>query len=275
MDRADWIHTGYAHRAPCFWRMATPFMFEWKTNARVLSGSDDARLLPDIERSEQIPRWEGLRLIGNRLCEVIGGLGKADAVSDADVSDISLTYRFLKLLLACSEARLIGTGRYAPSYRERLERHCESVGETDAAEAELYLLAYQAKLNENRSFFQRPVAFLGREILPIAFSTLSGLGVAEPDDWVPVARRETSGAPGWPTDFAYFALRILHGDAVSLRRAIAAVYRDAHRLALGLNQFFRQGESGDLPRAACRRIAARFAVAPQFVSVLRGKDGRR
>ncbi len=39
LETMDWITMGYAYHASRFWKMATPYMLELKTNSRILFGS--------------------------------------------------------------------------------------------------------------------------------------------------------------------------------------------------------------------------------------------
>ena len=276
IGETDWITTGYGHGAPRFWKMATPFMLELKTNARILSGSEEVRNWPVISRSGQIPRWEGLRLIGNRLCELIGRLGTLPGESFPAASRKEsriLAYHCLKLVLACSEAWLIDTHRYGTSYRERMQEQGDGLSEWNAVEGEFIMTAYRAKLNSNPAFFQEPIAGLVEKSLRLAFSALKRFGLGAPGDWIPRVRAENPGAPGWATDIGFFAWQTLLGRSVPFRRAIADVYQDAHRMGLDLLRNLEQDPTAVFPGAAYRRLGVRFKETPQFVGMVRAKGG--
>jgi predicted nucleotidyltransferase len=84
--------------------------FECKSFGKVLWG--DRKLFDNvpIRRAEEIPRWEGIRLLLNRACELLRTL--------CDKTD--KTYAIAKAYLAIGATYLIFTRRYRCSYRERL-----------------------------------------------------------------------------------------------------------------------------------------------------------
>jgi hypothetical protein len=276
LDDQNWITVGFGYRMPRFWNMATPFMLELKTNARVIAGSESALKWPHIESGSQIPRWEGLRLIGNRMCELIGWLGKSagGTFPPAGVpEDWIVAYKCIKLILACSEAILIDARRYAPSYRERMRRHREHVSGLDPSDEELILAAYRAKLNDNPAVYRRPSAELAERSLRLVFSVLPMLGIDAPIDWLYRARSESPGAPGWVTDIVFYIGQSVRARRVPVRRAIGDVYREAHLLAVDLSRRLSSQSPVVFPADAYRRVGRRFQETPQFVGVVRAQGG--
>jgi predicted nucleotidyltransferase len=84
--------------------------FECKSSGKVLWG--DKRLFDNvpIRRPEEIPKWEGIRLLLNRACELLrASRGETDKI-----------YAIVKTYLAIGAAYLIFAGRYRCSYKERL-----------------------------------------------------------------------------------------------------------------------------------------------------------
>lgn len=83
--------------------------YEGKVSGKVIWGNKQVFGYIPIKRSEEIPKWEGIRLLLNRVFEQLKALcGKT-----------SKTYAIVKTYLAIGEAYLIFDGRYRCSYKER------------------------------------------------------------------------------------------------------------------------------------------------------------
>lgn len=84
--------------------------YEARVNGVVVQGDIDLRrLVPPIEAVD-LPIWEGVRVLANRLVEHV----------KADEGLISPERATAKSYEALTEAYLVGEGRYRPSYAERL-----------------------------------------------------------------------------------------------------------------------------------------------------------
>lgn len=122
--------------------------FELIRTARCLYGRDLRKDAPPV-RSEDIPVWEGVRLLFNRMAELAGEVcckGGADPGPLGKAVD--------KLLIACGDAMLLAGGGYEPLYRTRLAALAERF-ENDRTccfgltrdDREAILDAYRAKLH--------------------------------------------------------------------------------------------------------------------------------
>jgi predicted nucleotidyltransferase len=86
--------------------------YEGKVSGKVIWGNKQIFNHVPIQRSEEIPKWEGIRLLLNRVFEQLKALcGKTN-----------MAYAIAKTYLAIGEAYLIFDGRYRCSYRERLDQ---------------------------------------------------------------------------------------------------------------------------------------------------------
>lgn len=86
--------------------------YDLKYGSKVIYGEDYLRLLPDF-RPEDIPVWEEVKLILNRMAEALEYFPPKDPLLTVFWID--------KLVLACQDALLLTKGKYDPSYKRRNE----------------------------------------------------------------------------------------------------------------------------------------------------------
>ncbi len=257
------VSIGLGHCVPRYWAVATPFMWELRETARVLHGSEAVKRWPVIRTAGDIPRWEGIRLIANRMCELIEILGAS--VTDVHIRERFLSYACVKAALACSEATLIDRGIYVATYEERSRRHARVADYFTDRQNSLIETAYRLKLGRETHVCPRDEPGAG-ETLHLVLSTLARLEITDPSHFAIRAKQEPRTAPGFEQDTLYWATQALRFRRVPLRRPITATYADAYRAAMDIVR----GNSGDTPPAAlCRRVADRYAVCHQTVSMVR------
>ena len=87
--------------------------YELKYGSKVIYGKDYLKKIPDF-KPEDIPLWEGIRLLFNRMAEAL----KYFSLEEPTVEMIFWTD---KIVLACQDALLLTVGRYHPSYKKRNE----------------------------------------------------------------------------------------------------------------------------------------------------------
>jgi hypothetical protein len=280
------VSIGFASSAPRYWAIATPLMWELRACGRVLRGSGEVKEWPAIKCACQIPPWEGIRLVANRLCELLGALGRLGSADEASARDAQ--YACIKLALACSEAILIDRQLYRASYRERRRQHQQAAPLFSAAENALIEAAYRAKVDSDERLLPRDTLALAGSALSLAVATLRRSGLHAPGDLARRAASERPAAPGLASDLAFFAMQRLAGRSVPIRRAIGAVYADAFALTLeilehgGWNRVPHAITARD-PRSSiphppsslepCQRVmmsqlAHRYKLTPQVVSVV-------
>jgi hypothetical protein len=95
--------------------------YDLKYGSRILYGKDYLRKIPDF-KPEDIPLWEGLRLLFNRMVESM----KQFSISylrrpPTEEQKRKLLYSISKLILACQDALLLCLKKYDSSYRVRNE----------------------------------------------------------------------------------------------------------------------------------------------------------
>lgn len=262
------ISVGFASALPRYWRVATPFMWELRANGRVLHGTRAVTQWPAIIHASQIPQWEGIRLVANRMCEALGALGALLGQPAPEHSAANASYACVKLILACSEASLIDCGQYHLSYRERRQRHQHAAQRFSAAQNQLIELAYRAKIDSDWCLLSGDTTILSREAMALAITTLGHFGLTTAHDLARRTQSERPAAPGRLSDLAFFATQRVAGRSVAPRRPIAALYADALALAQALVRqepsLLDTGALGD----KCRQIMDRYSGLPQVVSTL-------
>lgn len=256
------VSLGLAHAVPRYWAVATPLMWELRATARVLYGSAAVKEWPAVQTAGNIPQWEGIRLIANRMCELLDILGAK--AGPRSVPESLLSYACVKAVLACSEGALIDEGRYAATYRERWQRHADVAERFIDRQNSLVEMAYRVKLGQDTQlpFSTEPSV---RETLHLVLATLAQFGITAPQHFARRAREESCTAPGFEQDTLYCATQALRCRRVPLRRPITAVYADAYRATASMVQ---SGGGGSLPTARCRRVASRYRACPQMVVVV-------
>lgn len=117
--------------------------YDLKYGSKVIYGKDYLKELPDFN-PEEIPPWEGIRLILNRMAESIEHLSFEKPGRDA-------VYWTDKMILACQDALLLNKGKYHSSFVERnkMFQSCyNSFKEIDSAKVlSLSQKATERKLN--------------------------------------------------------------------------------------------------------------------------------
>lgn len=261
------VSVGLAHAVPRYWGVATPFMWELRETARVLHGSAAVKGWPAMQTAGDIPRWEGIRLIANRMCELIEILGTSDTGPDPRIRDKFLSYACVKAVLACSEAALIDGGVYVATYRERARRHANVVEYFTDHQNSLIESGYRLKLGEAVSPSGNGPAV--GQTLHLLLSTLARLEITDPSHFRLRAKQEPRTAPGFEQDALYWATQALRFRRAPLRRPITAVYADACRAAISI---VHRGSDDALTVALCRRVASRYAICHQTVSMVSARS---
>jgi hypothetical protein len=96
--------------------------YELKYGSKVIYGEDYLKRIPSFG-PEDIPVWEGVRLLLNRMAEALEHF----SVNGSD----KMVFWCDKIVLACQDALLLTIGKYAPSYRERNRIFMESIEQFD------------------------------------------------------------------------------------------------------------------------------------------------
>lgn len=93
--------------------------YDMKYGSRVLHGKDYLAEMPDFN-PQDIPVWEGLRLIFNRMIEALAYFsGDVTNVYLSEEEEQRLLSATSKIILACQDALLLSVGKYHHSYRVR------------------------------------------------------------------------------------------------------------------------------------------------------------
>jgi hypothetical protein len=259
------ISVGFANAAANYWLMATPFMYELRENGQVLFGAQAVKSWPAIKQNDQIPMWEGIRLVANRLCELLGSAG--DETKDQSI----WTYASLKLFLACSEAHLIELHLYQPSYRQRYTEYMRSANDFSQDQNVFISSAYRAKLGLDREFYQYNTETLFRHAIAAGIAYLSKYGLVSPLAWARRCQLETNGNDGLTADLLFFVRNLAKGSIVNFRQPIASIYSRAFTIATALNQ--NNGRLTGMPdlKQSCADLYKQYGITPQLVSILRPK----
>jgi hypothetical protein len=260
------ISIGFANASRKYWSMATPFMWELRENALVLDGDNKVKGWPAIQLGGEIPEWEGVRLIANRICESLGKIGEISSQDEESMARIK--YACLKLALACSEAVLINTHLYESTYQERQHQHNSVMNHFSDRNNDLIQKAYQAKLYQNLEFYGLDVQELIRDLFQCCITTLSEIGIKHHSDWRKRGWSERPYFIGFGTDILYFLENLFKGKVVAGRHAIMDVYSDAIEIGEKIASQTIFPYKKEL-HVECRNLYVRFKSAPQFVSVLK------
>jgi len=99
--------------------------YELIKTARFMYGRDFKKDCPVVDPAD-IPLWQGLRLLFNRMAELTG-------VLTSDKPDENKFFKACdKLLISCGDALLLSTGTYHHLYRQRKKLFEERVGHTES-----------------------------------------------------------------------------------------------------------------------------------------------
>jgi len=93
--------------------------YEMKYGSRVVYGEDCLQKIPDF-KPEDIPLWEGIRLILNRMIESLKSFSTGYlSTSASKEKERNLIFWINKIILACQDALLISIKKYHHSYKIR------------------------------------------------------------------------------------------------------------------------------------------------------------
>jgi len=87
--------------------------FDLKYGSKVIYGKDYLKKIPDF-KPEDIPLWEGIRLLFNRMAEALEYFSFENPTED-------MLFWTDKIVLACQDSLLLTLGKYHHSYRKRNE----------------------------------------------------------------------------------------------------------------------------------------------------------
>lgn len=97
-------------------------LYETKKTGKVIYGNTGILDSITTDSPDQIPKWEGIRLLLNRLIGLIDILTKHRIRALTENVDEEFYYACTKTYLACCDDFLLLENQYAPTYRERYER---------------------------------------------------------------------------------------------------------------------------------------------------------
>jgi len=148
--------------------------YDLKHGSQVVFGSDIRKRLPEIEAGD-IPLWEGLRLMFNRMAAAleyypVGPVGR-------DRSEA--IYWINKVVFACQDALLLSIGRYHPSYkarndmfRELFPRYFAELNARCPGFLPLSIKATEYKLRPQRKSYRKGITELWSEAAEICDQVL-------------------------------------------------------------------------------------------------------
>jgi hypothetical protein len=183
----------------------TVFNYDLKYASRALVG--DPELLDQIPpfKPSDIPPWEGLRLLFNRIAGLMGAVERRPGGTELEASDPSyLKNQIIKGLVACGDALLISQEQYHHSCsarRERLAPAFEALGNEGRDHHDLVERAYREKVRPNSvmdwdlSECLVAVLQLLRSVFVSVASIHLGRSVATPEE--AVVRYLRSQRTGW------------------------------------------------------------------------------
>jgi hypothetical protein len=119
--------------------------YELKYGSRTLHGNDYVAKMPDF-KAAQIPVWEGIRLIFNRMAEALRYYRVDSGLSTAE-SELETIFWIIKIILACQDALLIAAGEYTISCRTRNALFTE-IFNRDFAELEVKIPHFASLANK-------------------------------------------------------------------------------------------------------------------------------
>lgn len=104
--------------------------YDLKYGSRTVYGQNYLEKMPGF-KPDQIPAWEGIRLIFNRIAEALKYFPTGDTLSTPE-QERETTFWITKIILACQDALLIAEGSYHVSCRMRNELFQKSFGQNFA-----------------------------------------------------------------------------------------------------------------------------------------------
>ncbi len=255
------ISIGFANAYPNHWRMATPFMWELRENALLLQGNPRVVDWPVIHTSDQIPAWEGARLLANRLCEFFGSLAQ-----NSNDPENSSSYSLIKLAIACSECLLISSGQYQSTYAQRQAAHMQIRSAFTAEENSLIDLAYKAKLSSQFDAFWDDQEMINT-VFKMVLHTFDYLGLNTRRDWTEFLNSKGFSWNDIYSNLSYFLNNLATGQIVRFHHAITDTYLKSVSLAKEIVLGKSIQSSPSLVERA-RNIYLEYKRVPQIVSVV-------
>lgn len=263
------ISIGFLFSIKRSWSLSTPLMWELRENSKVLYGLELVKLWPEIKSPCQIPQWEGIRLIANRMCELLGGIShNSYSLINRKYLSWHMHYACLKLILACSDAFLIQDKEYRCHYRERYDQHLQHSDRFTRDQNDLIEKAYRAKLNSDMNFYCEDIEILIIKSLELAIYSLSLVGISSPSKLADRVQIEQPTAPGRISDYAFFLQRLMNRDYIPRRRSISMVYEAAFQLASYIIHMPNLDLSSDALKSKCSHLSYRYKISPQVVSII-------
>ena len=120
--------------------------YDLKYGSKVMYGKNYLERIPDF-KSQDIPLWEGIRLLFNRMAEALKYFSLKNPSKE-------MVFWANKIILACQDALLLSLGKYACSYKKRNEmfqnlfaKHFDELEDAKPNLLDLTAEATQRKLN--------------------------------------------------------------------------------------------------------------------------------
>ena len=122
--------------------------YDLKYGSKVIFGDKSLlQLIPDFS-AEQIPVWEAIKLLCNRMAGILGALSYDEAMRSLIIKDQGwFRVQVDHMLIACGDAALIRYGYYHHLYRERLRRLFTCIDWFSEFELEKIAESYRRKLS--------------------------------------------------------------------------------------------------------------------------------
>jgi len=90
--------------------------YDLKHGSKIIYGENCLQRTPDF-KPEDIPLWEGIRLVFNRMAEALKYFSIDGLYTPEE--EMELIYWISKIIIACQDALLLSIGKYHPSYKIR------------------------------------------------------------------------------------------------------------------------------------------------------------
>lgn len=217
---------------------ATPYVYDFKVHGKVLLGDASVKAIPTVE-AKTIPRWEGVKLVCNRIVEFIHVIGPEHFRGSRPL-DKYVRYSCTKAILACLEAVLIAHRQYAPSCVDRMRAFCEiypRVSKEHTFMRDLLQLGTWAtdfKLCRGRAQIEEQDPRLILRTRDILLTTLHYVAEVEPTDIFGLCKAVGNVSESMFTDLYYTLSARCFG--LPRRRPIANIYQAAIHVLSGLRE---------------------------------------
>ena len=153
---------------PPFYKSLKPTIanYDLKYGSKMIYGRNYLERIPDF-KPEDIPLWEGIRLMFNRMAEALQYFSVSYLNKyPSEEEERRLFFWINKIILACQDALLISAKKYHYSYKVRNEifqeifpKHFKALDEQIPNFLPLTIEATEYKLNHNKVFRENVVAF--------------------------------------------------------------------------------------------------------------------